>query len=756
MLIFTELSGNLLLFTILNGTIKSYIIVPVVWDVGAVRTVVGFPCIMKNTVRGIRKRKEGIIMYKFKKLVSSVIVLMMLIGVFTALPFTVSAEEASSGNTITVSSNLCSSQTYSYSEADKQVTVTYYFKSDYNIVNQQAVLTYDSSVLSYSSTNTVETFVPAFVNGTEYNDKITGEVYANSTNIPKFYDLKTKTVYAQATFDIIGTGSAYVNLDVEYLTGTEGANFSEYLTKGSVNMITKSEVLSSNYEASCEAVLSQEVPVTTVAPTTEPTTAEPTTVAPTTEPTTVAPTTAPASKKTIKVGVISYVYNETKDSESSYQVHYWNDGGLEGDSACTSLGTTESKSVGSSYWSGSAQTFRMYQASIPAEATGYKFHIGDRWFGGDGNTAKNNAVYIFNYSGDKALYDTYVEPTTVAPTTEPTTVAPTTVAPTTVAPTTVAPTTVAPTTVAPTTVAPTTEPATTVPSGSDDFSSYLVKGEITAAFKNSNTANIVTTTLDLSAGTYKFMIQNSETGVKYGRKSEYTDTVTKALFGANWGYCTFTATGGTYTFTYNTKANALTITYDSSSASSLSDMKLKGHISLAMKDYGTGVIKNTIDLPVGVYNFGISDGDSMYGRMTTYSDIMPKSIVGKSWGYCKLNVTKAGTFEFTYDTNNKYMTVLPKSANDSDYIVMGDGFAMVLKNTDTANVVEETVTLSEGTYAFKIFNDTVSYGRKATYTDTISKAMFGKGWDSCTLNATGGTYTFSYNTKSNTLTVTKV
>ncbi|MGN0453969.1 MAG: hypothetical protein ACI4G1_02195 [Ruminococcus sp.] len=679
-------------------------------------------------------------MYKFKKLVSSVIVLMMLIGVFTALPFTVSAEEASSENTITVSSNLCSSQTYSYSEADKQVTVTYYFKSDYNIVNQQAVLTYDSSVLSYSSTNTLETFVPAFVNGTEYNDKITGEVYANSTNIPKFYDLKTKTVYAQATFDIIGAGSAYVNLDVEYLTGTEGANFSEYLTKGSVNMITKSEVLSSNYEASCEAVLSQEVPVTTVAPTTEPTTAEPTTVAPTTEPTTVAPTTAPASEKTIKVGVISYVYNETKDSESSYQVHYWNDGGLTGDANCTSLGTTESKSVGSSYWSGSAQTFRMYQASIPAEATGFKFHIGDRWFGGDGNTAKNNAVYIFNYSGDKALYDTYVEPTTAVPTTEPTTVAPTTVAPTTVAPTT---------------VAPTTEPATTVPSGSDDFSSYLVKGEITAAFKNSDTANIVTTTLDLPAGTYKFMIQNSETGVKYGRKSEYTDTVTKALFGANWGYCTFTATGGTYAFTYNTKANALTITYDSSSASSLSDMKLKGHISLAMKDDGTGVIKNTVDLPVGVYNFGISDGDSMYGRMTTYSDIMPKSIVGKSWGYCKLNVTKASTFEFTYDTNNKYMTVLPKSANDSDYIVMGDGFAMVLKNTDTANVVEETVTLAEGTYTFKIYNDTVSYGRKATYTDTISKAMFGKGWDSCTLNATGGTYTFSYNTKSNTLTVTK-
>ena len=473
------------------------------------------------------------------------------------------------------------------------------------------------------------------------------------------------------------------------------------------------------------------------------------TTAPATEATTVAPTTTPGEQKTIKVGVISFVYDETKDSESSYQIHYWNDGGLEGDSACTALGTTESKSVGSEYWSGAEQTFQMYQATIPAEATGYMFHIGDRYFGENGDATKTNAVYVFNYSGDKALYDTFVEPTTVAPTTAE----PTTVAPTTAEPTTAEPTTVAPTTVAPTTVEPTTAPATTQPS---EFSAYAVKGDITAAFKDSDKANVVTATVDLTAGTYKFIVQNTTTGVKYGRKSEYTDTATKALFGANWGYCTFTATGGTYTFTYNTKANALTITCDSSTASSFSSMKLKGHVSMAMKDDGTGVIKNTIDLPAGVYNFGIADGDNFYGRMTTYTDIMPKSIVGNRWGFCKLNVTKTSTFEFTYDTNTKYMTVLPKSANDSNYTVMGDGFAMVLKNTDTENVVEETVTLAEGTYTFKISDGTVSYGRKATYTDEISKAMFGKGWDSCTLNVTGGDYTFTFNTKTNTLNVAKV
>ena len=132
-------------------------------------------------------------------------------------------------------------------------------------------------------------------------------------------------------------------------------------------------------------------------------TTEPTTK-PTTQPTTVPVTDPPKTTQTITVGVISYVYDETSSQTSSYAVHYWNDAGLSGDAVCTSLGTTESRSVGSEYWSNSAQTFKMYSAEIPLEATGFKFHIADRWFGDDGNTATNNAVYIFNYSGDKALY----------------------------------------------------------------------------------------------------------------------------------------------------------------------------------------------------------------------------------------------------------------------------------------------------------------------------------------------------------------
>ncbi len=109
------------------------------------------------------------------------------------------------------------------------------------------------------------------------------------------------------------------------------------------------------------------------------------------------------NKTRILVGVISYVENE--GNSSKYTVHYWGGSSGIGDAACKSLGTTESKSVGSAYWSGTKQTFHLYEAYIPKDATGYKFHIGDRWFGTDGYTSSANSVYVFNYSGDKCLYE---------------------------------------------------------------------------------------------------------------------------------------------------------------------------------------------------------------------------------------------------------------------------------------------------------------------------------------------------------------
>ena len=124
---------------------------------------------------------------------------------------------------------------------------------------------------------------------------------------------------------------------------------------------------------------------------------------------------------TITVGVINYVINEL--GNTGYKVHYW--GGADGakDADLTATGKTEKKSVGKAYWNGDEQTFTMFTATVPSDFKGYKVHNGDRWFGDDGTPDKTTA-YIFNYSGDKALYEVSAEPVT-----EPVTVAPATDAP---------------------------------------------------------------------------------------------------------------------------------------------------------------------------------------------------------------------------------------------------------------------------------------------------------------------------------------
>ncbi len=139
---------------------------------------------------------------------------------------------------------------------------------------------------------------------------------------------------------------------------------------------------------------------------------------------------AETATKTITVGVVDYL-----NLSGDYQVHYW--GGAEsGDAAATAINTQKQKSVGQDYWQGGEMTYNMFEATIPADATGFKFHIGETWFGDDGNTADSNAVYAFEYGGNYLAYydnETPAAPETQAPTTAPETQAPTT-APETTAP----------------------------------------------------------------------------------------------------------------------------------------------------------------------------------------------------------------------------------------------------------------------------------------------------------------------------------
>lgn len=117
------------------------------------------------------------------------------------------------------------------------------------------------------------------------------------------------------------------------------------------------------------------------------------------------------STHTVYIGVITYQSGVA--NSNTLKVHYWNDSGLTGDVSATSLGTTHSSSVGSGYWSNSAQTFDMYKAELPADATKMKAWAdgsSDTWYGGDSTIANGNCLLLFEYSGNYLSYQKTYSP----------------------------------------------------------------------------------------------------------------------------------------------------------------------------------------------------------------------------------------------------------------------------------------------------------------------------------------------------------
>ena len=118
---------------------------------------------------------------------------------------------------------------------------------------------------------------------------------------------------------------------------------------------------------------------------------------------------ATGDNRLITVGVIGYLYDDDNPT-TGWQVHYWGSGGT-GDANANASKPVEvwQKSLGSDYWNGASKSFYMFTAEIPSDATGYKVHNGNRWFGDDG-TVNNTYAYVFSYdtddgNPDKAIYE---------------------------------------------------------------------------------------------------------------------------------------------------------------------------------------------------------------------------------------------------------------------------------------------------------------------------------------------------------------
>ena len=96
------------------------------------------------------------------------------------------------------------------------------------------------------------------------------------------------------------------------------------------------------------------------------------------------------------VGVIEY------QKSNINQVYYWCDDNTNGTINLSSLTyTTDTYSLGSSYWSNTAQKFYIYEIEVPDNVTGIKFkNSSGSWFGNDVKNFENGKIdLIFEWSG---------------------------------------------------------------------------------------------------------------------------------------------------------------------------------------------------------------------------------------------------------------------------------------------------------------------------------------------------------------------
>ncbi len=518
-------------------------------------------------------------MKKIQKKLSVVLAVMMVLCMFTALPFSASAaetsEETSAGNKINVTSNVADPVSYDYNAQTKQVVVTYLLKADHMIVNAQSSLTYDSKVLKLASTNTREKVFPVFQRSIVWNPSLTNKVRFTCSSLDLF-NFKSENVYCTFTFDVVGSGDTTVNLDVDYLTGTEADTYDELFEseKKDIGYIDNGANKVAGAAFTAKAVLVQDE---------EPTTApQPTTATqPATQPTTVAPSDVPTDGY--------YVY-------------------------------------------------------------------------GDNIKLKLTAI------------------------------------------------------------------------GTDK-----VGGKIA-----------------LQKGTYTFKIDNY--GTLLGYSKTFTDTTKGLTFNKKFkSSTTLVATGGTYTFQFNTKTNTLVVKYDKN----LPNEYLIGDLNTILSPVkGRTIAVGSTYLAAGTYKFKLSADNVVYG----YSKVINNTTNGNSLSlnskyssYLTLNAT-GGTYTFTLNTKTKKLVVgyVPTKDEKADDVHVSGDINLVLDDKGgESNVAKGTVKLSEGTYSFKVYNYGTAYTIGSKIVDSGTKNLKSSYTSNVTLIASGGTYTFSFDKTTGALKVTK-
>ena len=490
----------------------------------------------------------------------------------TVAPTTVAPTTAARTSVeVNATSNVFPATKQTFDASTNTVTVTYYLQCSKRMLNSQWTLKYDPSVLQFNaSKNETEdgnwNFMPVATDAVcnPYIADMPGTIKGNCTNL-NLYKLSTsagsKVAFVTVTFDVIGSGSTTVDLQLEVM---------QIANLGSDKMIDFDSVedyVNNSQELTISTTMNKSTSVTSTAPVTTAPVTEPTTVSPSTEPTT-APVSGVSVFGDINLDLVKGnddVYSAKTTLESgtySFRINnngatYCN-GSTFTDKTSNVAYSTKWKAATKLVASGGTYTFKynvstnkltieyqapslaqifgdinldlqatkdanIYSAAVELEAGSYNFRVMnqgvqyccgytfvDKTKGAQYNSKWKSASTLKATGGTYTFsYDIDANKLTIA----------------------------------------------YVPAGAE----CGMVGDLTAAFEKTSTENVYSTTLEVVAGTYQIKMSNF--GKICGGGVNVTDSTKGVTLNPKFSrYATFKATGGTYTFTYDVSKNVLSIT----------------------------------------------------------------------------------------------------------------------------------------------------------------------------------------------------
>ena len=278
-----------------------------------------------------------------------------------------------------------------------------------------------------------------------------------------------------------------------------------------------------------------------------------------------------------------------------------------------------------------------------------------------------------------------------------------------------------------------------------------IKGAINVELvrPNKNTT-VFTGTVKLNAGTYYFNVY--EGGKIYGLDYLFEDVIYDHAF--NWTTPTgFKATGGTYSVRYDSATNKLKIMH---TPAGLGDVTIFGDINIPLANQGNGIYSAQKVLDAGSYEIRVDSFGTVFANGSKFTNAINTTFNSAWKAAATLTVTEKMKFTFTFNTNTNEVVVYNSPIDTSKVLVAFDNIdALELTSADGITYTA-TTTLEAGDYTFRMDEFGIPMGGNYSFTNNKSGLYYDATFSSATkMTATGGTYTFSYNTSTNFLTVTK-